>query len=112
MTRKPSFAQGVDYDAEVETSEVVAVEQHDRMAVRLALGCHVHIRHANILAVERQGQVRAWIGVRTLLAGDASGLHIGWRRHFSAAALPESGGRQQDHEGEEHNEILHHDYQG
>ena len=97
------LAQRVDRPAEVEAGEIVAVQQHDRVAVRLAERRHVHERDAHVLSVQRERQVGDGIRVRDVFAGDAAGLDVCWRRNGRRPLLREylEGGETREDEDED-----------
>ena len=43
--------------------QIHSMEQNDGPAVRVACGWNIHIRHAHVLAVQCQRQIRYWIWV-------------------------------------------------
>src|ERR1700733_2735451 len=86
---KSGLAQGIDRTTEVEAPEIHSVEQNDGAAVWLACGGNIHIRHAHVLAVERQWQVAHWIWIRNILIGDTVRIHVG--RSFGRVRSSDEG---------------------
>ena len=79
MTRNPSFVRPSMIGLEIEAAEVVAVQQHDGMAVGGPLRRDVHVGDADVLRVDPDVEVLARVGIRTLVAGDAARLDVGGR---------------------------------
>ncbi len=109
---EPFLGQRVDDRLEIEAAEVVAVQQHDGMAVGRALRRHVHVGDADVLRVDPDVEVLAGVGIGTLVAGDAARLDVGGRRRRrqDAALLRGQPGRavdQQQSEGERREACMH-----
>ncbi len=57
------FAEHLDRIAPGGGAEILAVHQHHRAAIDLALGWHIHITHLQRLALGLEGEVLEGVGV-------------------------------------------------
>ena len=94
--------EAIDQRREIEAAEVVAVQQHDGVAVGDPLRRDVHIGDADVLRVDPNVEVLARVRVRTLVAGDAARLDVSGRgRGWQHACLRVQPGRRLDQQQRE-----------